>query len=326
MKQERKRSPLELAMGACRGGFLAVGGFSLVINLLMLASPIYIMQVFDRVLPSRSTETLLLLTLLVAGAFAVLAVLDVIRSVMMVRLSTWLDRMLGSVLLRASLDAALQGRGRTVEPLRDLVTLRGFLTTAGATALFDSPWVLIFLGVIFLLHPILGFVALGGAIALFVLAIANEYLMRKPLAAAGPAALAGFRKAEATVRNAEVTEAMGMFPGLVRAWDADNVRSLGEQGAAMERGNVITGLVKFIRLMMQIGIYGVGALLVIDDSITPGVMFAASLLTGRALAPVETAVSTWRGLAAAREAYGRLAELTRRATPRSARLTAGLPS
>jgi PrtD family type I secretion system ABC transporter len=326
MKQKRTPSPLETARAACRGGFLAVGAFSLAINLLMLAAPIYMLQVFDRVLPSGSRETLVLLTLLVAGAFAALAAIDVIRSKLLVRLGLWLDRMLAPSLLRTSMDAALLGQGRSVEPLRDLATMRGFLTGPGAIAMFDAPWGLVFLLVIFLLDPVLGLVAAAGAVILLALALVNELVMRQSLDAAGQAAVAGLRKAQAAVRNAEVAEAMGMFPGLLRAWDADNLRSIGEQAAALERGAVINGLVKFTRLMMQIGIYGVGAYLVIEDRTTAGVMFAAALLTGRALAPVEAAVGTWRSLVAARGARDRLMQSFAQIPPRMAAMPLPVPA
>ena len=167
---------------ACRGAFGIIMAFSLAINLLTLASPLYMMQVFDRVLTSRSGDTLLMLTLITVLALAVLALIDAIRSQMLVRVGNWLDDRLGPTVFSGALKAALRADpARAAQGLRDLATVRGFITGPGVTPLLDAPWAPIFIIALFLLHPVLGVIGLGGAVLLFGLALINEYITRHPL-------------------------------------------------------------------------------------------------------------------------------------------------
>ncbi len=295
------------ALSACRGAFTGVVLFSLCINVLMLAAPLYMLQLFDRVLSSRSTDTLILLTVIAVGAILTLAALEVVRTNVMVGISTWLDRRLGGAVLTGSVTATLrQGKDPSVQGLRDLSTFRMFLTGPGIFPILDAPWTPIFIAVIFLMHPLLGWLALAGALVLFALAVSNELATRNLLLLSGGASIKALQQAEAAVRNADVIEAMGMMPNLVRRWHRQNAETLALQARASTRSGGITAASKFTRLCLQIGMLGVGAWLVIGDEITPGVMIAAAIIMARALAPVEQAIGAWKQMIAAREAYQRV--------------------
>jgi PrtD family type I secretion system ABC transporter len=293
---------------ACRGGFLAVVLFSLCINLLMLTVPLYMLQLFDRVLGSGSIDTLLLLTTITGVALLTLAALEAVRGQVLLRMSTWLDTRLGGQLLATSIGATLRrNQAPSVQALRDLSTFRGFLTGPAIFPVLDAPWTPIFLVVVFLLHPLLGILSLAGALVLLTLAIINEMATRKPLQASGNASIQALHQAEAAARNADAIEAMGIMPGLIRRWNQRNSEALSLQTKAGIRSGSIAATAKFTRLLLQVGMFGVGAWLVIIGELTPGAMIAGSILMGRALAPIDSAIGSWRSGIAAREAYRRIA-------------------
>ncbi len=295
------------AMAAVRRGFRAVVPFSLAINLLMLVSPLYMMQLFDRVLTSRSLDTLLMLFLIAALALATMGVLEGARSQVLIRLGVWLDRRIGPDVLASGIAAALhQGAPSSAQALRDITTVRTFLSGPGVFPLLDAPWAPIFLITIFMLHPWMGILSLIGALILFALGVLNEIVTREPLKDAGQASIQALQRAEAALRNADAIESMGMSRNVVRRWNEDNLHSLLLQAEAGTRSGVITAASKFLRLLLQIGMLSVGAYLAIDNQVTPGAMIAGSILMGRALAPVEQAIGTWRSLVTARQAYQRL--------------------
>jgi PrtD family type I secretion system ABC transporter len=301
---------VQKALRACRGAFGIIMAFSLAINLLMLASPIYMMQVYDRVLASRSGDTLLMLTIITALAIGVTALIEAIRAQMLVRIGHWLDDRLGPVVFSGALKAALRADpARAAQGLRDLGTVRGFLTGPSVTPLLDAPWAPIFIVALFVLHPALGCVGLGGAVVLFGLALLNEVLTRRPLGEAHHAAGRTQQRAEAALRNAEVIRAMGMGGGVMRLWRRETLGTREASRIAGTRGAVIHALSKFSRLFVQTGILGAGAWLVIQHEASPGAMFAATFLLGRALVPVESAIGTWKSLVSARIARHRLDEL-----------------
>jgi PrtD family type I secretion system ABC transporter len=290
--------------------FLYAGLFSLAINLLLLVPPLYMLQVFDRVLASRSVETLVVLTVAAIVALLVMAVLDVLRARLLGAVGAALDRGLGPRVLDGLLahTARLSG-GAYLNGLRDVNTLRTFLGGAGLMALFDAPWLPIFLLVIFLFHPLLGIVALVGAIAMLLLAVLNERLTRKPLERSQAEARRAGRFIDANVRNAEVVNALGMLPAVTQRWAKLNDAALLEQMRANRIGGSLTGWTKFARQFIQLAMLGVGALLVVSQDVTAGVMIAATILLGRALAPVETLIAGWRSLVEARNAWRRLHDL-----------------
>jgi PrtD family type I secretion system ABC transporter len=301
---------VQKALQACRGAFGIIMAFSLAINLLTLASPLYMMQLFDRVLASRSGDTLIMLTLITVLAIGVLALIDAIRAQMLMRIGSWLDDRLGPTVFSGALKAALRcDPARAAQGLRDLGTIRGFITGPSVTPLLDAPWSPIFIIALFTLHPALGLIGLAGGGVLFALALLNEFMTRRPLREANLAASKTHQRAEAALRNAEVIRAMGMGEGVLRLWRRDSAGTNEAQHAAGMRGAVILATSKFFRLVVQTAILGAGAWLVIQHEASPGAMFASSFLLGRALSPVENAIGTWKSLVAARLARRRLAEL-----------------
>jgi PrtD family type I secretion system ABC transporter len=312
-----RKPPLREALDACRGGFVAIAIFSMCINILMLTAPLYMLQLFDRVLASRSGDTLVLLTIIAAAAILTLALLDAVRGQAMVRIGTWLDRRVSGEVLSASIAATLdKGTDPSIQGLRDLQTFRTFLTGPAVFPIMDAPWTPMFLAVIFMLHPTLGFISLGGAVLLFSLALANEISTRKLLMMSGGASIKALHQAEAAVRNADVIEAMGMMPSLIQRWHKRNAESIKLQALASQRSGSITAASKFIRLVLQIGILGAGAWLAIQQELSPGSMIAASIIMGRALAPVEQAIGSWRSAIAARNAFKRVRQQLAEAAPR----------
>jgi PrtD family type I secretion system ABC transporter len=307
---------VQKALRACRGAFGIIMVFSLAINLLTLASPLYMMQVFDRVLTSRSGDTLVMLTLVTLLAIGVLALIEAIRSQMLVRVGHWLDDRLGPIVLSGALKVALRAdTARAGQGLRDLATLRNFIAGPMLTPLLDAPWSPIFIIALFLLHPVLGLIGLAGGALLFGLGLLNEFATRQPLREANIAAGKTQQRAEAALRNAEVIRAMGMGAGVLRVWRRETADSVAAQKSAGTRGAMILTASKFTRLVVQTAILGAGAWIVIQHEASAGAMFAASFLLGRALAPVENAISTWRSLVAARLARRRLEDLVAAVPP-----------
>jgi PrtD family type I secretion system ABC transporter len=322
MSHHKQRTAPEVLLREAMGGLAVVGGLSLFLNLLVLVSPLYMFQVFDRVLPSGHVETLVALTLAAGFVLLVLGLLEAIRSLALVRIGAWADRELASPVLAASLAETLTGRVTGAQPLRDLAQLRGFIGSDAVVPILDAPWTLVFVAVIWLLHPWLGTLALASAVLLLGLALANELVMRGPLGEAGELWVEAQRRSETALRNGEVVQAMGMLPTLARRWQADNERALAQHVRASDRGGAIAGAAKSLRLFVQIAILGLGAHLVLEGDLTAGGMIAGSILLSRALAPLDQAIGAWRALVAARTSYHRLRQLLERhpATPAGIRL------
>lgn len=298
------------AIKTIKRGFTPVIVFSFFINMLMLTVPIYMLQVFDRVLGSGNIDTLIVLTTIAIVSLLTLAALEGVRTYVMIGLSSWMSRKLGGNILSSSVRIALgQSNDPSVRGLRDLETVRGFLTGPGVFAVLDAPWVPVFLAVIFFVHPLLGSIATIGAVVLFGLALANDILTREPLGQASAESQKSMHRAETAVRNADMISAMGVLPNLVNRWNQDNGRMISLQSLASRRGGAISAFAKFARFVIQLGVLGTGAYLAVQQEITPGAMIASSIIMGRALAPVEQAIGAWKGLVAARGAYTRLHDL-----------------
>ncbi len=308
---------LHAVTGACRSAFVTVGAFSFCINLLVLTVPIYMVQLFDRVMTSRSEDTLLVLTLAAVAAFAVMAALDLIRSRMLVRIGLWLDGKLSPALFAATLGPTAAGAQRSTRCLRDLSQVRTFLTGAGVLTLLDAPWVPLFIALIFILHPVLGLAAVAGGGLMIGLAFLNEVLTRAPLRDANAAAFHGMTAAESMVRQAEAAEGMGMGKTLSKWWGAENARALRFQAVASDRAGLIMALSKFVRLALQVLILGLAALFVVRQELSVGAMIAASIVLTRALAPVEQSIGVWRSLVVARMAFRRVKDTLLGAAERS---------
>jgi PrtD family type I secretion system ABC transporter len=295
---------------AARYIFLSIALFSFFLNLLMLVSPFYMLQVYDRVLTSHSKDTLYVLSILAVGLLAISAMLELVRGRILVRLGARLDRHVTHDLFAALIeDRIATQRNAASQPIRDLESVRSFLTGPGLLAFFDAPWVPLFLGLIFLFHPLLGVVALIGAAILFILAILSELTTRAPWQRATSESMQAHRFAETSVRNADVIWALGMLGDLRRRWQEKHLSALAYTGKATDRLGTFSAIAKFVRPLLQIGVLGFGAYLVIEEAISPGVMIAASIVMGRALAPVEASITHWRSFISARSAYSRLSKL-----------------
>lgn len=230
---------LREAMRTCSGPFVSAGAFSMVVNVLMLTTSLYMMQVFDRVLAARSTDTLLFLTLIALGALAVMALLEIARGRILARSASWIEQSVGTEAFARAIEAQLRGRAYRGEALRDLATWRGWLASPGMIALYDLPWVPIYLGVVFLLHPSLGWIATAGAAVLFLLTLANEWTTAGLLRQANVVAMTSQRRADSVIRNAEVIDSMGMMGVVVRRWQEGLSSVHFAHGRAADRTGVV---------------------------------------------------------------------------------------
>lgn len=299
-------TPLARALAACRGQLMAVAVFSGVVNVLQLTVSLYMMQVFDRVLSTRNLNTLLYLTLIAMVALGLLALLEGARSRIMQRIGTWMEEKVAPEGFTRAIESQLRGRPYRMEALRDLGVCRGFIGSPGALALYDVPWVPAYLFVIFLLHPMLGWISLLGAALLFSLTIFNEFATSRLLKEANTAAMASQRRAESVVRNAEVIDSMGMLPAVMARWRLGVAEMSVPMNRAMDRAAPLLAITKFFRLVVQVAILGIGAYLVLEQQLTAGASIAASIIMGRALAPVEQMIGGWKQLVQARQSWRRL--------------------
>ncbi len=302
---------LRTAVAECKGAAKLVALFSLGLNLLVLASPLYMMQVYDRVLASAHLDTLIVVSLMLAVSFLAYACLEAARSLAVLQVGVWLDRRLLADSLSASVASALGAGGHAAQGVRDLSTLRGFVAGGGLVPYFDLPWLPIFLAAVFLVHPVLGWVGVGGALLLAGLAYANESSTRKPLHEAGKESIRALLEADAAMRNAEAIAAMGMLPALVATWRRNAERVLAPQTLAGTRAGWYSAIAKTLRVALQSAILGVGAYLTIKHETTGGAMIAASIIVGRALAPMEQAIGGWRNMVGAIASYKRLGAMLR---------------
>lgn len=309
--RSKHENSLLAALKACKGSFISVGVFSFFVNMLMLVPSFYMLQVYGRVVTSGSITTLVMLTLIMTVLMATMGSLEWTRSRIMVRLSTKLDVMLSRHLYRASFKRALDSGGMdaSAQPLNDLTGLRQFLTGNGLFAFFDAPWLPVYIGVMFLFHPWFGWIAIASAIVLLCLAAANEKLTGKAIAEANQENIAASLYTTKNLRNAEVIESMGMLHTLMDRWGVRQKKVLMLQSNASDKGGMITSLSKTFRMLVQSLILGVGAYLAVKQEITPGLMIAGSILLGRALAPIDLIIGSWKGFISARSQYERLNDI-----------------
>jgi PrtD family type I secretion system ABC transporter len=306
------------ALRECRRAFGSVALFSGMVNLLMLAGPLYMLQVYDRVLSSRSVPTLIALSIFLVGAYAFQGVLDLIRSRVVVRSAAVLDQRLAlavhSAVIRLSVASRHPGDGP--QPVRDLDAIRGFLTGAGPIAIVDLPWVPVFLTICFLIHPWLGVASTIGAVTLFTMTLLTERASRAPAKALAQDAGRRSIMVEAQRRGGETIMAMGMGGALGQRWAGVNNRYIAATASLSDVAGGFGSASKVLRLLLQSVILGLGAYLVIRQEMTAGAMVAASIMMGRALAPIETAIANWRAFIGARQAITRLSEALTRAAPK----------
>ncbi len=307
--QTSRPDELVAALQACRRHFRTAAVFSLALNVLHLAAPLYMMQVYDRVIASGSETTLLMLTLITLLAFAALAGLDWARAGVLSAASLRLDRMLAGRAFSAMMADTLRTGRRQQQALRDLDTCRQFVCGSGMQAVFDLPWTPLYILITFGLHPALGFFVLISALALVAMAVLSERRVRSLSRDAQARAQSTYTWAETSLRNAHAVHAMSIMPGLLRRWSSERGPAVVQQHAVGEQIAAMSASVRFLRMSMQSLVLGLGAYLVIERATTPGAIFAASLLLGRALQPVEQIIGQWQPMLAARSAYLSLKDL-----------------
>ena len=288
---------------------------SLISNLLMLAVPLYTLQVFDRVFGSRSTETLLMLSIIAAVALVSMAYFETIRARLLVSAGMDMDKAIGHQVLSVLLDEVGRGQRNDAANLRDVATMRGFLTGPGIVALFDAPWFPIFMLLIFMFHPLLGMLGLISSLILLALAWLNEKLTRAPTQEMITQSRIAARFIDGAVRNAEVVRAMGMSGEIIRRWEGGNQQVIGAQTQLSIHSTALKSLIKLVRLVAQLAQIGVGAWLVLQNEMSAGAMIASGMILARAFAPIESAVGSWKGFIEAREAYQRITELLDKRPP-----------
>lgn len=322
-----QKTDLHDALIACKSSFATVAFFSLFVNVLALAPSFYMLEVYDRVISSRSVSTLVMLTLLVVILMVTGGLIEWVRSRMMIRVSNRLDLSLGARIYNASFKQALYSNGAqsSAQPMGDLVGLRQFITGSGLFAFFDAPWLPIYVAIMFFFHPWFGFLTVCGALISILLAVANERATAKRLTDANRENGAAMGTATASLRNAEVITAMGMLPNLQQRWKVRNYRVLGLQTRASELGGAISYTARTWRVLLQSFVLGLGAYLVINNEITPGLMTAASLLMGRALAPIDQIIGNWRGFVSARGQYARLNDVLKQIPAEPERMALPVP-
>ena len=312
LPSNRPGALLWAALGEFKSTLISVGCFTALINILMLVPSIYMLQVYDRVLTSQNETTLWMLTLMVVGFFVYMGVLEAVRSFIVIRVGHRLEQRFNLRVYRAAFERNLrQGDGAAGQALNDMTQVRQFITGPALFAFFDAPWFPVYLAVIFLFNVWLGVLASGGALLLVLLAVLNERLTQRPLAEASSLQQQSSSLAGSQLLNAESIQAMGMFGALRQRWFALHGRFLELQNRASDTSAVITATSKSLRLCLQSLVLGLGALLVIEGQMTPGMMIAGSILMGRVLAPIDQLIAVWKQWSGAQLAYQRLDGLLR---------------
>ncbi|UPK06526.1 type I secretion system permease/ATPase [Bradyrhizobium sp. 170] len=303
------RDVLGSGLANARRNLVTVGLFSVAVNLLVLAIPIYLFNMSDRVLTSRSTDTLVMLTIIVIVAIAAHVLMDMMRRIILMRVAVETEAKLGGPVLSAAAKSAQSGSSREFQTLADLQHLRAFITGPVLLTMFDTPVAPVYFAVVFLIHPHLGFIVLGSGVALVIVALLNQRVTAIPFNQANNYGARANLTAESMARNAQVINAMGMIPEGVQVWGRETVESLKAQVIGQDRNILMTGLSKFLRLCTQIAILGWGAWLALESQITAGMVIAASIVASRALAPLEGTIEGWRSFVQARSAYARVRAL-----------------
>ena len=313
--QGTERTELAELMAQSRTAFIGIGLLSAFLNILTLGGSIYMMLVYDKVLPSRSEPTLYSLLIMIVIVYLFQGLMEAIRGRMLVQVGASFDVGLSTRVHQLIGKLALSTRkgGDGLQPMRDLDSVRGFLASGGPAALIDLPWMFFFVLVLFLLHPALGITVLIGGLILVGLTYATERMTREPTQRMTALTSQRYAMADAARRHAEVVKALGMERRLNSSWGLISSRNLAAQEKLTNIGSGIGGASKVFRLLLQSVVLTVGAVLVIENKATGGIIFASSILAARALAPVEIAIANWRGFVAARQSWSRLQQLLQRA-------------
>ncbi|MDO8454804.1 MAG: ABC transporter transmembrane domain-containing protein, partial [Sulfurimonas sp.] len=305
--QKSKVSELKSAIMQSKKSFMIVGFFSLFINLLMLVPSLYMLQLYDRVLTSRSLETLVMLTLIVLVLFITMATLEIVRSKILVMVGNKLDNLLSKRVFDSLFDLANAQPGKASSmPLNDLTQIRQFMTGNGLFAFFDAPWMPIYIAVLFMFHPMFGYFAIFAGIVLVALTILNEYDTKEKLLEANVMSRASTIYVDSNLRNAEVVNAMGMKGRIQAIWRDKYYAFLNAQTDASNKAGIWSNISKSLRMLFQSLMLGLGGYLAIKSEVSPGMMIAGSIIMGRALAPLDLMIGSWKGFSSARTSYERL--------------------
>lgn len=314
-----EKSPITEAIWAQRQSFSALIAFSIAINLIGLTPSIYMLQVYDRVLASQNLNTLYALSILALFLYALCGVIDHFRTTVLVRISNAIDSEIHKQLHETVFKHALahQGKASSGQAIRDFAQFRQFLTSQGALALLDTPWIIFYIALLFFFHPAFGFLAIGGALLSWGLNWLNQHFSNPPLAQANKLSIQSANEVENTLRNADVIQGMGMLNNMQQRWEQIHGQFLQQQTHGSDHASVWTHTSKNFRLLLQSAALGLGAWLVLQQSITPGMMIAGSILMGKALAPLDLLISANKSMASTREAYQRLVKMLK-ANPQTA--------
>lgn len=312
----KDKNAITEALAACKESFRSLTLFSAAINVLALTPSIYMLQVYDRVLASGNETTLVMLTLIAIGLYVLAAMLESSRTFILVRVGNRLDMKLNDQVYNSAYQLNLKGSSaaNAGQAFRDLANVRQFLTGNGILAFFDTPWIPIYMAVIFLFHPLLGVLAVVGAIISVGLTYINNRKTSGPIAEANKLAIRSGSTADNTLRNAEVIQAMGMRESVKARWRQDHIEYLKLQSGASDEAAIWTHASKYFRIFLQSAALGLGGYLVIQGEMTPGMMIAASILIGRALAPIDQLIGVWKSFTGTKQAYQRLVDMLE-ATP-----------
>lgn len=309
---EKIENPLKIALDKCRAAFKVVFVFAFFINLLMLVTPLYSLQVLDRVIGSGNLETLLMLSIIIACVYFVHMLLQIARSFILIKVGELLDNNLSPIIFGHSISAsATKVNPESSQMLRDFQTVKTFLTSTGINTLFDAPWSIVYIIVIFLIHPYIGFITVAGAIIIVSFAFFNAVATNRTLGEATEFSIKSMTQADIANRNAEAVEAMGMISNVKRNWAKFNEASLAKQSIASYRNGIISNFSRFIRNVMQMAVTGTGAYVVVSTNgadMTTGGMIASSIIVGRALAPFDNSIVMWKSISGAIKSYKNINE------------------
>ena len=304
---KKRDNPLKIALSKCEAAFKITFVFAFVINLLMLVTPLYSLQVLDRVIGSGNLDTLLLLSLIIGAIYFVHGLLQIARSFTLIKVGEWLDNTLSPIIFSHSISAsATKVNSASSQMLRDFQTLKTFLTSTGINTAFDAPWSIVYIIIIFMIHPYIGWITIVGAVIIVGFAFFNAIATNRTLGEATEFSIKSMAQADVANRNAEAVEAMGMIKNVTRNWAKFNEASLAKQSIASYRNGIISNFSRFIRNIMTMAVTGTGAYVVVKtggQDMTTGGMIASSIIVGKALAPFDNAIVMWKSISSAMKSY-----------------------
>ncbi len=316
----KKQNPFQIALTQTKPALKVTFVFALIINLLMLVTPLYSLQVLDRVIGSGNLSTLLLLSLIIGSIYFVHCLMQIARSFTLIKIGEWLDNSVSPIIFSHSISAsATKVNPASSQMLRDFQTLKTFLTSTGINTLFDAPWSIVYIIIIFLIHPYIGWITIVGAVIIVGFAFFNAVATNRTLGEATEFSIKSMSQSEVANRNAEAVEAMGMIKNVSKNWSKFNEASLAKQSVASYRNGIISNFSRFIRNIMTMAVTGTGAYVVVNSNgsdMTTGGMIASSIIVGKALAPFDNAIVMWKSISGAIKAYKNINESFEKFQPR----------